>query len=211
MKKLTLGIAINFLLINLCFAQRFESNDFLELGFRTGNFTESSFLETTDFQNQLADPNTDIEGLLASPTGRNYSAKFRYGKKLFPNFHLISEVGLTKLNEEVVCFCVVCDKPYEPFIFATFYAVNTGLGARYQVIKINRLSFSIDAIGSFSFLTNESDVQYYGFLVQPFVEYQLSKNLSINLKYGYEQSFNDYQKKEKYVEFAINYQLSKKG
>jgi len=211
MKKLNIVIAINFLLMNLCFGQGFESNDFFEVGLRTSNFTETSFLENSEFQKELTDPDTEVEGLRPSPTGTNFSVKLRYGKKIFSKIHLIGEVGFSWLNEEVVCFCHVCDKISNPTTLVTLNAINTGLGARYQIIKVERLSLSIDAIGTFSFLTNVADVQYYGFLVQPFIEYQLSKNLSINLKYGFEQSFNDYQKKEKYVEVGINYRLSKKG
>ena len=211
MEKLILSLAINFLMLNFCFAQEFESDDFFELGFRKSSFIESTFLETSDFQGVLSDPNIESVGFLASPTGKNYSLKFRYGKMILPKMHLIGEVGFSKLNEEIICFCHLCDKLSIPTNLVNLNAINMGLGARYQIFNIKRISFSIDAIGSFSFLTNEPDVQYYGFLVQPFVEYQLSNKLRINLKYGYEQSFNDYQKKEKYVEIAINYQLSKKS
>jgi hypothetical protein len=210
MKKLTTVIAINIFLINFCFGQGFESTDFFELGIRTSSFVERSILETSDGQLAFADPEKELIGLTATPMGVNYSTKLRYGKKIFPKIHLIGEVGFSKSNIEVACFCHLCDKvPYIRLV--NLNTINTGVGARYQIFNIKRISFSIDAIGSFSFLTNEPDVQYYGFLVQPFVEYQLSKKLSINLKYGYEQSFNDYQKKERYVEFAINYQLAKKG
>ena len=85
MEKLILSLAINFLMLNFCFAQEFESDDFFELGFRKSSFIESTFLETSDFQGVLSDPNIESVGFLASPTGKNYSLKFRYGKMILPN------------------------------------------------------------------------------------------------------------------------------
>lgn len=211
MKKIIFGIAINFLLINFCLGQNFKSVDFFELGIKSSKFIESSFLENSKYQKELSDPNTEIEGLIASPTGRNYSANFRYGKEMFSKVHLLGEFGFSKLNEQVLCFCHVCDKVSNPSTLVSLNAINVGVGTRYHIFKIKKINFALDAIGNFSFLTNESGIKYFGYALHPFVEYPISKNLNINLKFGYEESFKNYQKKEKSFEFAMNYQIQKKA
>jgi len=211
MKKIALGIVLFFLLVNFCSGQNSNSGDIFEFGIKSSRFIESSFLENSKYQNKLSDPNTETEGLIASPTGKIYSTKFRYGKKIFTKAHLIGEFGFSKLNEQVVCFCHACGKIANPLTLVNLNAINIGVGTRYQIFKIKKINFSFDVIGSYSFLTNESGIKYFGYSVHPFVEYQISNNLYVNLKYGYEESFKEYQKKEKYFEFAINYRIKKKA
>ena len=181
----------------------------LELG--PSKFIRSSFIENSKYQNQLSDPNTEIEGLIASPTGRNYSAKLRYGKKVFRNTHLITEIGYANINEQVVCFCHVCDKNSNPTTLVILNSINAGIGIRYQIVEFKKISFSFEAIGNYSLLVNESDIKYFGYSIHPLVQYELNEKLEVNIKYGYEQSFKEYEKKERYIELAINYNINKKA
>jgi len=209
MKGISFGIVLNCLLVNMCLGQNPNSGDFFELGIKTSKFIESSFLENSKYKGELSDPNTEQQGWIASPTGRNFSAKFRYGKRIFPKTFLISEFGFTRLNEQVRCFCtsLVCDKLDVTSTLVSLNAINIGIGTRYQVFNFNKFSFSFDLIGTYSFLTNEPGVKYFGYSVHPILGFEISKRLIINLKYGFEQSFNAYQKKEKYFELAINYSI----
>lgn len=210
MKKTLAAFALSLLLINLSFGQDTETSDFFELGLKSSSFIESSFLENSKYREQLSDPNTEAIGLMASPTGKIYSAKLRYGKTIFSKTHLITELGFSKLDEQVMCFCHVCDKIANASTLVSLNAINAGIGIRNQILKMNNLNFSIEAIGNYSILSNESGITYFGYAIQPVFGYQFNERLSTNFKIGYEQSFNDYNKKEKYFEFAINYQIKKK-
>lgn len=210
MKELTVGIVISFLMINFCLGQDTSSKDFFEIGFKSGKFLESSFLENSRYHGELSDPNEELVGFTASPTGKIYSTKLRYGKKVFKNGHLIAELGYSKLQEQVNCFCHICDKVSIPTTLVKLNAINAGIGTRYQILKIKRFDLSIEGIASFSFLINEPDVKYFGYSIHPFVGYQLSENININLKYGYEASFKNYEKREKYFELAINHAIGRK-
>ncbi len=205
MRKTAVVIAVHFVLMNFCSGQDFNNGDFFELGVKSGKFIESSFLVNSRYQSELSDPAIEDVGLLPSSTGKNYSAKLRYGKKIFTNAHLVGEFGFSRLNEQVLCFCHFCDKIAGPFTLVSLNAIHAGIGGRYRVVQIKRFSLSLEAIGSYSLLTNESDVKYFGYSIHPMAEYRISEKLRVNLKYGYEQSFNDYEKRVKYVELAFNY------
>ena len=211
MKKITLGSTLILLVFNFCWGQNSNSQDFFELGVRYSQFIKSSFLENSNFKDELSDPNTEIEGIIASPTGNNYSLKFRYGKKIAKNAHLIVEFGYSHLNEQVICFCHVCDKISNPSTLVSLNSVNIGLGTRYEFLHINKFHLALDLIGQYSSVINESEINYFGFSVQPLIEYEINKKLNINLKLGFEESFKDYQKQEKYIEFAIKYKIVKKA
>ncbi len=211
LRKIAFGFTFSFFLINLCLAQSSNSSDFIELGIRSSKFIESTFLENSIYQSELSDPGLVDIGYLASPTGNNYSAKFRYGKRLFSNVHLITEVGISIFNEQVVCFCHACDKISIPSTLVSLNSINAGIGVRYQIFKIDKIKFSIETIGSYSFISNESGLKYFGYSIHPFIGYRIKKGLNINLKIGYEESFKDYEKKERFVELALNYLLKKKS
>lgn len=211
MKRITLGFTLTLLAFNFCYGQNSNSQDFFELGFRYSKFIESSFLENSKYKDELSDPNTEIEGIIASPTGNNLSIKFRYGKKIFNKVHLISEFGYSHLNEQVICFCHACDKVSNPSTLVSLNAINIGLGTRYSFLNINNFHLAFDLIGNYSSIINESGISYIGVSVQPLIEYEINKKININLKLGFEESFKDYQKKEKYIEFAVKYKISKKA
>jgi len=209
MKLFIFGVIVNILLLNICVGQNSESSDFLELGIKSGNFIESSFLENSRFQSELSDPLIESVGLVASPTSSIFSAKFRFGKKVSTKFHFISELGFSKYDEQVVCFCHYCDKVLLSTTLVSLNSVNAGIGARYEVLALKNFNISLESIASYSLVINESGTEYFGYSIHPIFGYQLSKIVNFNLKMGYEESFGDYTKKEKYLELGINYQLNK--
>lgn len=205
MKRFVFGFIVITSITNISFSQGSNSIDFLEFGIKSSKFIESSFLQNSKYQSELDNPNIEVIGFVASPTGTNYSAILRYGKKVFNNAHLVALLGFSVLNEQVVCFCHICDKISRPSTLVRLNSFSSGLGLRYEVLQIERFNLSFEAIGNYSFLTNESDVEYFGYAISSLIGYQINDSLKFNLKYGREQSFNSYQKKEHFFELGINF------
>ena len=209
MKNPILVILVNFIFISLNFAQDYEKSNFFEFGARTGKFIESTFLEDSKYKNQLSDPATESTGFMVSATGRIYAAKFRYGIEIFTKIHFIVESGFVSRNEQVIYFCHACDLASIPSTLTRVNSFDIGTGIRYQLFELNKFKLLIEGIGNYSISSNESGIRYFGYSIHPLIGYNFGKKLSVNLKFGFEQSFGDYEKKERYFEFAINYQIKK--
>ncbi len=211
MKKLIIILAVSCLLINFCNGQHTGNADFIEVEGRTSRFIESSFLANSKYQTELNNPFEKFEELRLIPaaTESNYAIKFRYGKQIFAKTYLIGELGFSKYNEQTLCVCDVCDKAASPTTLVSLKILNFGIGVRHQVFRMNRFSLSVEAIGSYSVATNESGVDYFGYAISPVLAYQITEKWNLNFRAGYEQSFQDYQKKEKFYGIGVNYLIRK--
>jgi len=195
---LTLSISVNIE------GQNLDSNKFFEFGFRTSKFFKTSFLSNSRFKDQIKDPTTEVEGLIPSNEGRNYSLKLRYGTQIKPRTQLISEFGFAIRDEQAVCFCHVCDKIAKSNSLTKLFSFDTGLGIRYFIGRFKRFNFSVEAFNNISFTANESNLFYYGYSINPIIDLAVNDKIKLLLKYGFEQSFSSYEKKERYFEIAFS-------
>jgi len=209
MKKYVLIVLVNLMLFNFCKGQNATNLDFFEIGIRSGKFIESQYLENSSYQDQLSDPKVEVQGFIASATGRNYAAKIRYGKSILNNAHLIGELSFTTRDEQVICFCHICDKASRPSTLVNVNSLDLGTGFRYQIVEHKKIKLLVEGIGHLSIRSNESDAGYFGYSIHPIIQYELDERLNINLRYGFEQSFGEYKRKERYFELAFNYQIKK--
>lgn len=211
MKNVIFTLLANVGIVSFCLGQKVKAPDFVEFGIRTGRFIETSFLENSKYRDQLSDPATAITGLIASPTGKNYAAKFRYGKGLNKRAYLIAELGFAVRDEQVYGFCHICDNIPGSFTLVKINTFDSGVGLRYQIVNIGNFNFSVEGIGHYSVSTNELGLHYFGYSVHPLIQYRFRETLHLNLRYGFEQSFNQYEKKERYAELAVGYSIYRKA
>lgn len=203
MKNLVLVTLIHLVCYNISFSQ--QNADFFEFGIRTSRFIESDFLEKSTYRELLSDPSIEIGGYVPSLTGKNYAAKLRYGKGLSKKVHFITEIGFAIKNEQVTCFCHLCGKTSIPGTVAKIKSFDIGTGFRYQFLEWNKLLLSVDGVVSYAFSITKSGARSLGCYLNPVIEYQLTPRLNINTKFGVEQSFGRYNKKERFLELGVNY------
>lgn len=212
MKNLFSIIIISLVFINLSSAQKETEGNFLEFGIRMGKSIESDYLTNSiRHKKYLSDPKVHSQGIVASPAGLNHSISLRFGFKLFTNTHLIGKVGFVSNDEQVEFFCHSCDLLSVPYSFAIVNSVDYGIGIRHQFFELNSFSFLLEGLALFSVFTNEPDANYFGYSLHPVIDFLFTERLSTNLKFGYNESFGSYEKKELNIEIAARYKFKKKS
>jgi len=208
MKYQITAILLSLFLTNTGFGQDNSKKNFIEFGVQIGQFIESPFLENSSYNSQLSN-RTELAGWIASPIGSTYAAKLRYGRNIESQLYVIGEIGYATRNEEVDCFCHLCDKGYQPPILTKVNSLDIGIGARYEYLTVKDFNFLVEGISHYSFSTNELNrTNFLGYRISPvMIAYVFSESLSANLKYSFEQSFGDYKKAEQSLELAVNYRF----
>jgi len=196
-------LGLFLLFINSSAGQVFEKDEFIEVGLRVSKFIDSSFLINSRFRNQIKDPNVEIEGLKPSTEGKNYSLRFRYGNLLTQKTFLVNEIGFAARDEQAICFCHVCDKIAISNSLTTVFSLDAGVGLRHFITSIKDVTIFVEGMSNLSITTNESNLFYVGYSVHPILQYDLFRNLELNIKLGVEQSFIGYQKLERYFEIGF--------
>ena len=213
MRNTTLAILLIFFIVRISVGQENGGlRDFVEVGLRTSNIIETSLLRNTIY-NEVGSEVARSEqfGFTSTGNSSNLTINVRFGKSVSNKIQVLSEIGYLIINEDFECFCHVCGKINTTPITINVRAINGSIGGRYNLLNLNDLYVSVDGLIKYSITTNISDHSFYGFLIQPLVGYELGNGYSVNLKYGFEQSFKDYKKKETFAEVAINYAIGLKS
>lgn len=198
------------LLLLICFQISYAQNeankyDFVEIGIRSSRFLKSDFLNSAKYSDQIADPEVAIEGLMPVKTGSSFGINIKYGKGLNAKTHLIMKLGYAQREEQVICFCHICDKAPETTTLVTVNSFDLGVGARYLLMQRNDIDFQIE--GSTIYSIAEGEMMYLGYYIAPMLGFKMTENIMMTTKVGFEQSFGKYSKMETFAEVGVGVRL----
>ncbi len=192
-----------FLFANCCFCQN-ESvkTDFFEIGFYQSTNSNSDFLQNPVFEEISGDPLIDPIGVESLNDAREFGLNIKFGKQVFRNFRLIPQMGYSRRDEKIGCWCHFCDK-FQIEDVLKIHSLEFGIGGRYALLQKSDINFSIESIAQYSISLNRDNIRYFNVSLSPVLGFDVSKSVQVNLKIIFEKSFYRYDKNDLPIEIAI--------
>ena len=202
MNRLFLSLVF-FLGANFCFCQNeYRKSDFFEIGFYQSTFTDSDFLRNPVFEEISGDPLIDPIGVESLSDGREFGLNIKFGRQVFRKFRLVSQLGYSRRDEKIGCWCHFCDK-FQIEDALKIHSLEFGIGGRYALLQKSDINFSIESLAQYSISLNRDNIRYFNVSLSPVLGFDVSKSVQVNLKMIFEKSFYRYDKNDLPIEIAI--------